>query len=77
MEQGPPHRRLSEPEDASELQPHHRMGDLAERPKRQPVAHDILDNCLIAHFVEAVGVLPEPVWATHLFIHEPGRWLPS
>jgi hypothetical protein len=52
------------------------MRDLTKRPKRQPVAHDILDDRFIPIVVEAVGVLPEPVGNPHLFVNELGRWLP-
>ena len=71
------HRRLTEPEDAFELQPHYRVGDLTERPKRQSVAHGIFDDRLIPIVVEPVGVLPEPVGAMHLFVNESARWLPT
>jgi len=52
------------------------MKDIAEQPKRQSVAHNVLDDRRFTTIVELVGVPPEAVGAAQLLVYEPDRWLP-
>jgi hypothetical protein len=52
------------------------MEDIAERPKRQSVAHNVFDYRRFTIVVEAVGVSPSSVGTMQLLIYELYRWLP-
>src|SRR5918997_4436168 len=46
------------------------MEDIAKRPKRQSVAHDIFDDRRFTSIVESVGVPPDAIGPTQLLIYE-------
>src|SRR5215218_6173448 len=46
------------------------MEDIAERPKRQSVAHNIFDDRRFTTIVEPVGVPPDAIGTTQLLVYE-------
>src|SRR3712207_3281334 len=53
------------------------MAEIAERPERESVTHDVFDDRSSSTVVESVGVPPGATGAVQLLVYEPGGRLPA
>ena len=71
------YRLLTVAEDAVDLSPAEKMGDIAERFERQTVADLVFDQSLIfTEFGKCMAMYPLPVWAAKLLVDKLERRVP-